>query len=188
MTVYGQAAGAGSKSPMPLGGWAGKGPGRRFVPALHPDGRPRFYVKPSSEKTKPWMELVEYESRTAWRGRPTLDGPLWVDIDFYEKRPEGHFFADGRLKPDAPTYPSVTTTHDSGKLRRAIEDALTNAKLWADDKRVVDGHDRKHYCDAEHRDPRAIIRVGIMAAPTVGEAVAAGILQPPTPAEQTALI
>lgn len=184
MTVYGQAAGSGSKSPMPLGRMVDG----RFQPVFDEKGRPRFYVKPASEKTKPWMELVEYESRAAWRSRPGLDGPLWIDIDFYEKRPAAHFFADGRLRPDAPAFPHVTTTHDSGKLRRAIEDALTNAKLWADDKRVVDGADRKFYCDAEHRDPRAIIRVGVMAFATVGEGVAAGHLAPSAPAEQTALI
>lgn len=185
MVVYGQAAGSGSKSPMPLGRWGKNG---RFIPVLDEKGRPRFYVKPSSEKTKPWMELVEYESRIAWRSRPVLDGPLWISIDFYEKRPDGHFFADGRLRPDAPMYPHSTTTHDSGKLRRAVEDALTNAKLWADDKRVVNGGDEKFYCDADHRDPRAIIHVGVMDFATVGEAVAAGVLAPSAPAEQTALI
>jgi len=181
LIVYGQPAGAGSKTAQPIG--------KRGQEARDKDGRLILVYRPASKFTKPWMDLVAKEAAIGWRDRVPMDGALWVEIDCYEVRPKDHFTAGGRLKPDAPAHPHQTTTHDSGKMRRAIEDALTNAAVWVDDKRVVDGHDRKHYCDQEAqvrdeeswREPRAVIRIGVMAAQTVAEA---GITSPPAPGQE----
>jgi Holliday junction resolvase RusA-like endonuclease len=184
LTVYGQPAGAGSKTAQTLG--------RRGEEARDRDGRIILVYRPASKFTKPWMDAVAKEAAVCWRERVPMDGALWIEIDCYEARPDGHFRADGTLRPDAPAHPHQTATHDSCKMRRAIEDALTNAAVWVDDKRAVDGHDRKHYCDQEAavledeswREPRALIRVGVMKAQTVEEA---GIASPP-PAGQEQLI
>jgi Holliday junction resolvase RusA-like endonuclease len=184
LTVYGTPAGAGSKTAMTIG--------KRGQERRDHTGRLVLVYRPSSKKTEPWMQAVERDAAAGWRGRDVLDGALWVLIDSYEARPKAHFLSDGRLRPEAPAHPDVTETHDSGKLRRATEDALTNARIWADDKRVVDGHDRKHYCDQEAaaledeswREPRQLIRIGRMKHQTVAEA---GI-KSPAPAGQEQLL
>jgi hypothetical protein len=183
MRIHGQPAGAGSKTPVPNGRWQGK----RFIPFTDGRGVPVVSLRPASKLTEPWMELVEREAAIAWAGREPLSGPLWVDLTCFETRPQAHY-RTGRyahlLRPDAPAFPDVTTTHDSGKMRRAIEDALTNAKVWTDDKRIVDGRDRKRYADPPHKpEPCAVIRVGRMIASTATEA---GLISP-DPADQAAL-
>jgi Holliday junction resolvase RusA-like endonuclease len=180
LTVYGQPAGAGSKTAQPAG--------KRFHEARDKEGRIILIYRPASKFTKPWMDAVAKEAAVCWRDRDPMDGALWVLIDCYELRPKSHFYSDGRLRSDAPAHPHITDTHDSGKMRRAIEDSLTNSGVWVDDKRVTDGHDRKHYCDQEWaalegeswREPRALIRVGVMKAQTVEEA---GIASPPAPGQ-----
>lgn len=199
MTVYGQPAGAGSKTAEVVthgrGGpivWAN---GPKILPGGKVIGMPMLRYRPASKFTGPWMRELEKQAEIAWRGATPLDGPLWVLVDSWESRPRGHFRTGQYahlLKPDAPAHPDTTDTHDSGKMRRAAEDALTNARIWADDKRVVDGHDRKHYCDPEAtilegeawREPRQLIRVGRMLHATVEEA---GITSP-APAGQEQLI
>lgn len=184
LTIYGQPAGAGSKTAEPLG--------KRFHEARDGDGRLILKYRHATKGTAEWMAEVEKQAGIAWRGDVALEGALWVEIDCFELRPADHFLSGGRLKPTARAHPHQTITHDSGKMRRAIEDALTNAGVWADDKRVVDGNDRKHYADPETaifegeswREARAVIRVGLMAAQTVEEA---GITSPP-PAGQEQLL
>ena len=172
LRVHGQPTGAGSKTAQPLG--------QRGKEKRRHDGSLILIYRHQSDKTKPWMETVEKATMAAKARQQleTVDAAVWVSIECFEQRPESHFLADGRLRPDAPAHPHSTMTHDSGKLRRAIEDALTNVELWADDKRVVDGGDRKHYCDIDAvifdgedwREPRALIRVGLMLYQTVEEA------------------
>lgn len=187
LIIPGQPKGAGSKTAEPLG--------KRGHEVRDAEGRLVLKYRHATKGTAEWMDLVEGVARRAWKEMATLDGPLWVAIDCYEKRPGGHFYADGRLRPDAPMYPHSTTTHDSGKLRRAIEDAITNAQVWADDKRVVNGGDEKFYCDTPYpeceevyTEPCAVIRVGAMDYATVGEAVEAGVMAPVAPPGQAALV
>lgn len=177
LAVPGQPAGSGSKVPMPKGRMVGG----RFKPVVDGIGRPVFYVKPSSEKTEPWMKKVRAAAEEHWAGRGPLDGALWLDVAFYELRPpSSHYFhrkGGDVLRPDAPAYPDTTETHDIDKMRRAISDSLTNAGVLADDKRVVAGSEWKFYADESPRRACAVIRVGRMLHQTVEEA---GIA-PPAP-------
>jgi Holliday junction resolvase RusA-like endonuclease len=184
LTIYGQAAGAGSKTAEVV---TKKGPGPRGrVPVLK-DGHYILRYRHQSKKTEPWMRAVAREASIAWGGDDLLEGALWIDIVCYENRPDGHYRSAGGqrvLRPDAPAHPSVTTTHDSGKLRRAIEDALTGI-VWTDDKRVVDGHDRKDYIEnIGESEPKAVIRVGRMKAQTAAEL---GVVSPPPTDDQLSL-
>lgn len=182
LTIYGEAKGAGSKTAEPLG--------KRFKEARDTDGRLILKYRHATEGTEEWMQAVAREAKIAWRGLAPLDCAVWIDLTCFFDRPTDHFFADGRLKPDAPAYPSRTKTHDSGKLRRAVEDAFSQdpkgkwAAIWTDDKRVVDGHDRKRYTTGPEDEQRAIIVVGPMMHQTVADA---GIVSPP-PAGQVALV
>lgn len=166
LTIYGQPKGSGSKTAEPLG--------KRGAEVRDSEGRIILKYRHATLGIKEWMEVVAKEARIAWRGLEPLSGALWLDLTCYEARPEGHYRGGSErlLRPEAPAYPHRTRTHDSGKLRRAIEDSLTGDEgwpgVWEDDKRVIDGHDRKRYCD--HGDePRAVIRVGVMVAQTVAD-------------------
>lgn len=80
---------------------------------------------------------------------PYPDAPLTLIVDFYLRRPAGHY-GTGRnhatLKPSAPRWP--TTKPDATKLTRAVEDALTGI-VWRDDSQVVAQLIRKHYARRE---------------------------------------
>jgi Holliday junction resolvase RusA-like endonuclease len=187
LTIYGQAAGSGSKTAEVVTK-KGPGPGGR-VPVM--DGN-RYILRyrPSSKYTAPWMRAVEREARIAWAELDPLDGSLWLDVLFYELRPSTHYFdrKGGRvLRPDAPAYPSRTDTHDADKMRRAISDSLTNAGVIVDDKRVIGGEHWKDYvenlpADAEGREPKAVIVLGRMKAQTVADL---GITSPAPDGQQS---
>lgn len=148
-----------------------------------------FNYVASSERTDPWMEKVAIEAKRAMGQRLPFDGPLWLDVFFYEHRPSTHYFhrKGGRvLRPDAPAYPNATEQHDVDKLRRAISDSLKNGYAIVDDKRVIGGEQWKDF--VENRDGLdcecAIIRLGRMDFATVEEA---GIVSP-APAGQEQLV
>lgn len=176
LTVPGQPAGAGSKTAQTIGA---RGKEKRDRA-----GRILLIYRHQSEATKPWMEKVIEHLERAWGTRPPLDGALWLDCAFYELRPQAHFFADGRLRPEAPAFPHTTMTHDKDKMRRAVCDCLTQAKVIADDKRVVDGQAWKFYADDPPRKACAVIRLGLMKHQTAEEAEIAS--PPPTGQEQLA--
>jgi len=161
LICYGQPKGAGSKTAEPLG--------KRGAEVRDREGRIVLKYRHATLGTKDWMDAVAKEARIAWRGLGPLSGALWLDLTCYEDRPASHYRGGSErlLRPEAPAYPHRTRTHDSGKLRRAIEDSLTEV-VWEDDKRVIDGHDRKRYCD-NGDEPRAVIRVGVMVAQTVAD-------------------
>lgn len=187
VTVDGQPYGAGSKSAIPVT----RGPKGPLVFRNPPRiaggqvwGQPIINQRPSSKYTEPWMETVEVVAGAKWGGRAPIDGALWLDVFFYERRTKGHFFADGRLKPDAPAHPHATDSHDVDKLRRAISDSLTNAKVLADDKRVIGGNEWKLFCDNPRRRPCAVIIVGRMEHQT---ALEAGLVSPPPEGQEQLL-
>lgn len=90
----------------------------------------------SSKKLKPWRaEVKRVAELIAEIGEP-LDCPLRVSMDFYLPRPKRSKFKDHPAgKPDAD------------KLARAVNDALTDSGLIADDSRIVSLHVRKHWTD-----------------------------------------
>lgn len=163
--VPGQPAGAGSKVAEPLG--------KRFKEVRDSDGRLVLKYRPASAATEPWMKTVEEYARLAWRNRGRVGAALFLDVNFFEDRPDSHYFkrkAGNFLRPDAPAWPQQTSTHDVDKMRRAISDSLTNAEVLVDDKRVVGGEQWKFYCESAEEEPRAVLRLGRMKLQTTQEA------------------
>jgi crossover junction endodeoxyribonuclease RusA len=91
-----------------------------------------------------WREAVkaaalEAHARTEF---PRITGPVLIRMTFCFGRPKGHYLPantrrpEPELRPDAPPRPSGTP--DLSKLVRAVEDAITDAGVWADDALVVD--------------------------------------------------
>lgn len=92
----------------------------------------------SSAKVKPWRAAVE-SAAVLVRPATPLDGPLTVDMVFTMPRPRAHYGTGrnaGALK-DRYVNAMPDRVPDLSKLARSTEDALTDARLWADDARVV---------------------------------------------------
>lgn len=75
-----------------------------------------------------WRDDVRAACLAVWVGRPPMDGPLTLEVEFIRKRPAS--------APKSRT-PAATTAPDLSKLVRSTEDAITSAGVWADDARVV---------------------------------------------------
>lgn len=191
----GKPAGAGSKTAITVTRGRGGPIVWRTGPKILPDGQvvgvPMLNYTHASKKTEPWMKVVERAAAVAAGSGLPLDGPLWLDVFFYEKRPAGHYLqrkAGRVLRPDAPAYPDATEQHDVDKLRRAISDSLKNANLIVDDKRIVGGEQWKDFVesmpDEVVDDECAIIRLGRMDFATAEDAG----LSTPDPEGQVALI
>jgi Holliday junction resolvase RusA-like endonuclease len=96
-------------------------------------GRPQ-YAHPAT--LIEWREnIVTAMKERLPEGWTPLTGPLGIRLDFYLPRPERHYFRDGRLRPDAPSY--VSEGADLDKLTRALFDATTIAGVVDDDRRYA---------------------------------------------------
>ena len=119
-----------------------------------------------SKRVTPWRNRVTKAAADAlivkhalrYGGRPAgqpqpLRGPIRIDVVFTMKKP---IAAPKRRR----TYPAVSP--DLDKIQRATFDALTDAKVWEDDGRVIQITAVKAY-PLEHPDalaePGAIIRL-----------------------------
>jgi len=155
-------------------------------------GWPMFNMTHDSKFTEPWMKLVMQKTGFEWRKghKDPLDGAIYLDVTFYETRPKGHFLErkEGRfLRPDAPAYPHATDTHDFDKLRRAISDSLTQARVIADDKRVICGNGWQAFADEEPFVECACIRLGRMLYQYAGE-LPGFVPPPPVPGQQAIVV
>lgn len=89
----------------------------------------RAVLAESSKKVAPWRKRVELEAIAAKGAMPTIAGPLRVWMVFTLPKPK--------------SAPKRRVTHpdkkpDLSKLIRSTEDALTSAKVWEDDARVIE--------------------------------------------------
>ena len=93
-----------------------------------------------AENLRPWRASVTSHTVAEMRREnfPTLEGPVYVTIDFLYLRPKSHYGTgknSGTLKPSAPMFKA--TMPDIDKLCRAILDSLTDASLFRDDGQVA---------------------------------------------------
>ena len=106
-----------------------------------------------SRRVKPWRALVT--AAAADLPRLAGSGPLRLDATFRFARPAVHFLPANRrrsapeLRAGAPVYHA--TAPDLSKLIRALEDALTDAGLWPDDRLVAVETGRKLWCGPDER-------------------------------------
>lgn len=99
-----------------------------------------------------WRSRVTLEARRAWGRAAPLDGPVAVTLVFRLARPKGHYGTGRnaqRVRPSAPALPH--TGLDLDKLARAINDALTQAHIWADDSRVCTMTTHKTYAGPDEQ-------------------------------------
>jgi Holliday junction resolvase RusA-like endonuclease len=134
-------------------------------------------IEDNDGELEPWREAIRWAAKMAYKGEP-LDVLCVMSLVFVKPRPKAHY-GTGRnaevLKDRAPAAPGVKP--DTGKMARAVEDALTGM-LYRDDSLLVDTHHFKRYC---HRwEPeRVIVTLRPATFQTVGDMVAAGQLELP---------
>lgn len=132
--------------PVPQGSMTPYAKGKRdangvFQPFRTRDGRLVLAVKASNEALlKPWRELVRKEAALA---RPphfeVIDCPVNLLAEFVFARNKGDLGTGrnaGVVKASADPWPTAGRG-DLSKLVRAVEDSLTDAEVWEDDKLVV---------------------------------------------------
>jgi Holliday junction resolvase RusA-like endonuclease len=93
----------------------------------------------TGKKLKPWREAVKYAAIEVRAGGLPLSGPLRVSMVFTFARPAGHFGSGknaGQVRSSAPSHPHGRP--DLSKLARSTEDALTDARAYDDDSRIVE--------------------------------------------------
>jgi len=90
-----------------------------------------------SSETRPWQDAVSYAAKSAMGGRPPVDGPVWIVVDFYLPRPKS-------VKRAKRPYP--ITAPDDDKLLRAVYDAMTGI-VYRDDCQCVGRCGGKWYAD-----------------------------------------
>jgi len=157
--------------PAPQGSKAYKG--HRLNAA---SGRVSAVLVEQSKRVKPWRHRVHAAALTALRDyddwRP-LDGPIAADMVFTVRtKPESRpvwWPKDTRWSKAFNWRPA--SSPDLSKLLRSTEDALTTARAWKDDARVVEyGQLAKFYVGDPHPDaldqPGAIIRLYTLGDPT----------------------
>lgn len=67
--------------------------------------------------------------------REMIHGAVVLSARFVFVRPKSHYNKGGSLTPRAPRF--MTTKPDLSKLVRAVEDSLTDARVWSDDSYVI---------------------------------------------------
>lgn len=129
-------------TPFAQGRWINTKTGKRWEPLRTRDGRLILGVKPNNEKElKAWRKLVAITAGDATpSGFETIDVDVNLAAEFVFDRNKGDM-GTGRnasiVKASASPFPTTGSQGDLSKLVRAVEDSLTDAKVWRDDKLVV---------------------------------------------------
>jgi len=109
-----------------------------------------------------WRDLVTWLGVQAMRqhGLKLFTGAVQTTFLFRLPRPPSHVKKDGTLRKGKPLLP--TSKPDLSKLVRALEDGLSDAKVWTDDCLVTDSITRKRYAGHGLGEPGVDIRVELV--------------------------
>ena len=128
----------------------------------HPKtGRP-VVVEQNARPVKAWRQAV-IDVAVDWAGACPAGQPVHVTVRFLFPRPLAHYGTGrnrGTLRPGAPAGPCGRP--DLDKLARSTLDALTAAKVWADDGQVVSLILDKTYTDGPASQPGAVIEISTL--------------------------
>ena len=160
--------------PAPQGSKAGRsycGQTAKVCPQCHKPHLVNINMVDASKKLKPWRAKVTSKARWVTGTVPDwtpMSSAVVVTVTFIMKRPLSHYGTGknaDKLKDSAPDFPYIgAAALDVDKLARAILDGLTDAKVWDDDKQVVDLHVSKIFANLKseteaYRHPGAYISV-----------------------------
>lgn len=94
-----------------------------------------------------WRARLSDGLATAISPDQPMTDPIYVWLDFFIRRPKGHYGAHGIRERFRDARPAGRP--DLDKLCRAVLDAATDAGVWRDDGQVVRLMAAKHWADDE---------------------------------------
>ena len=120
-------------------------------------GTPKPQPRPRCVQRGGFVSVYNPKSADFWKGMVQdslneyagmhYEGAIHILLVFYMPRPKSHY-GTGRnanlLKDTAPYH--HTKTPDIDNLTKAVMDAITDIKVWKDDKQVVAVDAEKRYC------------------------------------------
>lgn len=128
--------------------WVGGEPVSQGSHVARQRGSKAWVVPVNDKELKAWRKVVTDAAIEALARAPEFDTEAEaysVYTRFCLRRPRYHYYADGRLREDAPGFREKRPDED--KLTRAVGDALSDAGVWGDDSRVVARYSNKAYED-----------------------------------------
>lgn len=96
-----------------------------------------------------WKSQVAIAARP-FIGQEPVTMPLRLVLVFWFPRPKGHFRSGkhaNEKRDNAPTFHA--SKPDADNLAKAVMDALTVLRIWADDSQICDLSVRKRYADGQ---------------------------------------
>jgi crossover junction endodeoxyribonuclease RusA len=127
-------------------------------------GSGRTVLLESSRRVKWFRNVLAADARRLF-AKPS-DHPAIVTLVFRFSRPPSHFTAKGKLKKDAPAYPT-RKSGDLDKLCRAALDALTGV-AYHDDSQVIRLFATKEYGAESETEIRIGFEDGVDPYETIG--------------------
>lgn len=116
---------------------------------------------PDGKFQKSWQDSVAWHFMQEFARPVPIDGAVELQCIFVMKRPKAHYkthkgLRTAQIKPTAPNF--HISRPDAGKLRRAVEDALSGL-AYNDDSQICVGVDTKIYTNAEQPTPGVEITI-----------------------------
>ena len=107
-------------------------------------GRELPYLREESKRVKPWRDIVKtfaVNAKARQKLKAPMDGPLEASLVFIME-PTKTAFREIAKHPDGPrgVFPTTRVYGDADKLQRSTFDALADAKVIADDARIIRVH------------------------------------------------
>lgn len=117
-------------------------------------GRARFNRATGHAYTPSATQRAEQRIQLEWidAGRPTVTGPLEIDIEMVFARPQGHWRIDGDLGAAGLRLPYPTKRPDWDNVGKLVADSL-NGLAYLDDAQIVHATTVKRWAtrdEAEH--------------------------------------
>ncbi len=136
-----------------------------FVPGrVVPQGSKRHVgngrMVEAAKGLRDWRHAVTDAAWTYRLERPTITGPVRVELDFVLTRPASHYGTGrnaDRVKPTAPPWPTTKPAVD--KLARAVLDAVTASGIWRDDSQVIRLDALKTYVTEMSPTPGVLVQI-----------------------------
>lgn len=132
--------------------------GRPDIDLLVP-GEPRGKARPRFDRatgrvfTPTASMRAEHRIQVEWIsiGRPTVEGPLSLEIDIVLRRPQNHYKSDGGLSAAGARSVRPTKRPDWDNVAKLVADAL-NGMAYHDDAQIVEAHTSKRWANRDEQE------------------------------------
>lgn len=107
--------------------------------------RGKHAVKYMPKETVAYEESCAHEARLSMDGRPLIDGPVELKLQFFYPIPKSW----SKKKQEAARLGQIVPTKkpDSSNVLKSVEDGFTGV-VWVDDCQVVDHHITKRFSES----------------------------------------